>query len=99
MKRLLFALATAAGLLSTACGGGSSVQPPPPVGKYSMASLNGQYAFVTNGEVFTSGSNAPVPLARTGGFLADGSGNITGGMEDVHDDASPARGIASANGP
>ena len=48
MKRLLFALATAAGLLSTACGGGSSVQPPPPVGKYSMASLNGQYAFVTN---------------------------------------------------
>ena len=98
MKRLLFALATAAGLLSTACGGGSSVQPPPPVGKYSMASLNGQYAFVTNGEVFTSGSNAPVPLARTGVFIADGNGNITGGMEDVNADGTPSNAIVITNG-
>jgi len=90
MKRLLFALATAAGLLSTACGGGSSVQPPPPVGKYSMASLNG--------EVFTSGSNAPVPLARTGVFIADGNGNITGGMEDVNADGTPSNAIVITNG-
>jgi hypothetical protein len=98
MKRLHFALVTAAALLSGACGGGSSVQPPPPVGKYSMASLNGQYAFVTNGEVFTAGSGAPVPLARTGVFIADGKGNITGGIEDVNASGTPSNAIAITNG-
>jgi len=98
MKRLHFALVTAAALLSGACGGGSSVQPPPPVGKYSRASLNGQYAFVTNGEVFTAGSGAPVPLARTGVFIADGKGNITGGIEDVNASGTPSNAIAITNG-
>ena len=91
MKRLLIAFASAAALWTTACGGGgSNVQPPPPTGKYSAASLNGQYAFVTNGEVVSTGS--PVPLSRTGVFIADGMGGIKGGIEDVNSagQANPA---------
>ncbi len=45
--------------------------------------MNGQYAFVTNGESFTGGLSA-TPLARTGSFTADGMGNIKTGVEDVN---------------
>src|SRR4029077_57029 len=38
---------------------------------------------VTNGEVIKSLSSAS-PLARTGSFVADGQGHITGGIEDVN---------------
>lgn len=100
MKRLLFSLTSAAALLSAACsGGGSGVQPPPPVGKYSNASLNGQYAFVTSGEVFTGGFSAN-PLARVGSFTADGQGNITGGIEDINEvsvGVTPATVITGGN--
>ena len=85
MKRLLFALSMVAALWSVACNGGNSViGPPPPVGKYSLASLKGQYAFMTNGESFASGATTATPLGRTGSFTADGAGNITGGVEDVN---------------
>ena len=61
MKRLLITLSVAAALWSAACGSaGSSVQPPPPSGKYSLASLNGTYAFVTNGEVITGNTASPM---------------------------------------
>ena len=84
MKRLALGLAVAAAFWTAACsGGGAVVTPPPPTGKYSLASLNGQYAFVTNGEVFTGGLSA-TPLARTGSFLADGQGHITMGIEDTN---------------
>lgn len=83
MKRLLLAVSIVAALWSAACSGNGFVNPPPPVGNYSKASLNGQYAFVTNGESFTGGVSA-TPLARTGSFTADGTGNITGGVEDVN---------------
>src|SRR5256885_12634313 len=50
-------------------------------GNYSLASLNGTYAFVTSGEVITtsSNSNPATPFSRTGSFVANGSGTITGG--------------------
>jgi hypothetical protein len=84
MKRLLAAFSVVAALWSSACSSGNGiVNPPPPVGKYSLASLKGQYAFVTNGESFTGGLSA-TPLARTGSFTADGAGNISGGIEDVN---------------
>ena len=91
MKRLLLGLcATAAALWSAACSnGGSNVQPPPPPpGPFNLNSLNGTYAFVTNGEVFTGSSITP--LARVGSFTANGTGGITGGVEDVN-----SAGIAS----
>ena len=83
MKRLLFAFSVAAVLWSAACSGNGTVNPPPPVGKYSVASLNGQYAFATNGESFSGGVNA-TPLARVGSFTADGTGRILTGVEDVN---------------
>src|SRR5207245_7362355 len=84
MKRFRLALTAAAALWSAACGGGgSNVTPPPPTGNFSAASLSGQYAFVTSGEVFTPGSISATPLSRTGSFTADGQGHITGGVEDV----------------
>jgi hypothetical protein len=84
MKRLLLAFSVVAVLWSSACNGGNGiVNPPPPVGKYNLASLKGQYAFVTNGEVFAG--TVVNPLARVGSFTADGAGNITGGIEDVNE--------------
>jgi len=93
MKRLVLLLASVAALWTVACGsgGGSTVTPPPPAGKYSNASLNGQYAFATSGEVFAGG--VITPLARVGSFTADGQGHITGGVEDVNADGQ----ISNAN--
>jgi hypothetical protein len=87
MRRLLFALSVVAVLWSAACnGGGSTIQPPPPTGKYSVSSLNGTYAFTTSGEVCAGCNFVTVPaapLARVGSFIADGKGGITGGIYDV----------------
>jgi len=84
MRRLPLILAAAAALWSAACSGNGVVNPPPPAGKYTLASLKGQYVFVTNGEVFATGALNATPLARTGVFSADGMGRITGGVEDVN---------------
>jgi hypothetical protein len=84
MNRLLLGLCAAAALWTAACGGGSIVTPPPPVGKYNLASLKGQYAFVSDGEVFVNGATTATPLARTGVFMADGQGGIIGGVEDTN---------------
>jgi hypothetical protein len=84
MKRFLLGLGAAAALWSAACSSGSgTIPPPPPVGTFTLSSLSGTYAFVTNGEVFSNGAVTATPLARTGSFVADGKGGITGGVEDV----------------
>lgn len=94
-NRLLTAAVAAASLWAAACGGGgATIAPPPPAGKYSTASLNGTYAFVTNGEVITSGGTSATSFARTGSFIANGSGGITGGVYDVVN-----AGGASSSGP
>jgi hypothetical protein len=85
MKRLLIAAVAAAALWLAACsGGGGNTVLPPPAGNFSNTSLNGTYAFVTSGEVFTPGSLSAVPLSRVGSFVADGMGGITSGIEDVN---------------
>ena len=59
-------------------GGGSTPPPPPPVGGFTNSSLKGQYSFTMTGQ-------APDGFfARVGSFIADGAGNITGGVEDVN---------------
>ena len=84
MKRLLTAAVAAVALWATACTGGHpTIMPPPPTGNYSLASLNGTYAFVTSGEVITSGGTSATPFSRTGSFIANGSGGVTGGVYDV----------------
>src|SRR5215472_375708 len=87
MKRLTNLLLTpalaVAALWAAACSGsGSNVQPPPPTGKFGLASLNGTYAFTTSGEVFRGATVNP--MSRVGSFTADGKGGITGGIEDVN---------------
>jgi len=98
MKRLFFALTAAAALWTAACGGGggSNVQPPPPQGKYSLASLNGTYAFMTSGEVETAGGEAQ--MARVGSFVANGQGGILGGVEDVNIAGSPSGAVSITGG-
>jgi len=84
MKRLLTAAVAAAALLASACSPGHpAIMPPPPTGNYSLASLNGTYAFVTSGEAIASGGTSATPFSRTGSFIANGSGGITGGVYDV----------------
>lgn len=83
-NRLFTAAVAAASLWAASCGGGgATITPPPPMGKYGLASLNGTYAFVTSGEVITSGGTSATSFARTGSFIANGSGGITGGVYDV----------------
>jgi hypothetical protein len=83
-NRLLTAAVAATALWAAACTGGHpTIMPPPPTGNYSLASLNGTYAFVTSGEVITTSSNSATPFSRTGSFIANGSGSITGGAYDV----------------
>lgn len=53
------------------------------MGKYSTSSLNGTYAFVTSGEAIASGATSATQFSRTGSFIANGSGAITGGVYDV----------------
>jgi hypothetical protein len=91
MRRLLLGSALVAGSFAAACGGGGrTITPPPPpgpgpTGNYSLASLNGTYAFSMSG---TDNSIFGNPIARLGSFHADGQGNITMAIEDVNDSGS-----------
>ena len=91
MNRFLLASALLMGSLAAACGGGgttSTPTPPPgptPQGNFSMASLNGTYAFSMSG---TDNSKLGLSIARIGSFHADGQGNITMAIEDVNDGGS-----------
>ena len=71
--------------MAAACGGGGGVTPPPtpPSGPYSVASLNGTYAFLM------SGQDQGGFFTRAGSFTADGSGSITGGVQDLNSGIVP----------
>lgn len=90
VNRIFLAGSLALGLYSAACGGGNStVSPTPtptptPQGTYSLASLNGTYAFSMSGSDNTQG----LSISRIGSFHADGQGNITMAIEDVNDAGS-----------
>jgi len=66
--------------MAAACGGGGGVTPPPtpPSGPYSTSSLNGTYAFVM------SGQDGGGFFTRAGSFTANGSGAISGGVQDYN---------------
>src|SRR6266478_4762480 len=85
MNRLIFPAVAVLALLTVSCGGsGSSFPtPPPPTGNFSNASLKGTYAFSMSGT--DANANPGAFIARVGSFVADGSGNISMGMEDVFD--------------
>jgi len=88
MKRIFLAGSVALGLYAAACGGGNGAFTPTPTptpqGSYSVASLNGTYAFSMSGTDNTQG----LSISRIGSFHADGQGNITMAIEDVNDGGS-----------
>jgi hypothetical protein len=67
-------------VMAAACGGGGSTPAPPapPSGPYSIASLNGNFAFVL------SGQDGGGFFTRVGSFTANGTGTITGGVQDFN---------------
>jgi hypothetical protein len=84
IKRWVLLTAIVLASLTVACGGGRTVVggPPPPTGNFSNANLKGQYAFLMSGTEICSGLSSF--FTRAGSFTADGSGHITGGLEDVN---------------
>ena len=81
MKRLSLLLSVALASFAAACSsGGSGVQPPPPTGNFTLASLKGNYAFSMVGEDINGGF-----ITRVGSFIADGNGGITSAFEDLID--------------
>jgi len=91
LKQVVLAGSVALGLYAAACGGGNGTFTPTPTptptpqGSYSVASLNGTYAFSMSG---TDNSQQVLPISRIGSFHADGQGNITMAIEDVNDGGS-----------
>jgi hypothetical protein len=78
-KHFLVSLAAAITLITIAgCGGGNSVNFPPPQGSFTNANLNGPFAFSY------TGSDVGGFLAVAGSFVADGSGHITSGTQDIN---------------
>jgi hypothetical protein len=94
VKRLLALATIAIASYLSACGGGSTLAPPPPTGNFSNASLKGQYAFSMSGVDVVFGAY----LARVGSFVADGNGNITSALEDVNSLGAGTAGIVSFTG-
>jgi hypothetical protein len=85
INRLVLLVAVVLASLTGACGyGGTTVvlPPPTPTGNFSNANLNGQYAFSMSGTELCGGFSSF--FTRAGTFIADGSGHITGGLEDVN---------------
>jgi hypothetical protein len=89
MKRAALLLTLFVAAFSAACsGGGSSTLPPPPPLGFSNSSLKGQYAFSMSGQTLLDPNGTFI--ARIGTFVADGNGNITGGVELV---STPSGGL------
>jgi hypothetical protein len=84
IKRWVLLAAIVLASLTAACGGSRTPVggPPPPTGNFSNANLKGQYAFLMSGTEICSGLSSF--FTRAGSFTADGSGHITGGLEDVN---------------
>jgi hypothetical protein len=86
VKWLLLSGATLLAFISVGCSNGGNTivgpPPPPPTGNFSDGSLKGQYAFSMSGTELCAGFSSF--FTRAGSFTADGSGHITGGVEDVN---------------
>lgn len=100
----MFCATAAFAAFLAACGGSTGfIAPPPPTGGYTNANLKGQYAFSMVGvsaNCSVMGGSCGAYLARVGSFIADGNGNILGGLEDVLDlgSAQPATVLSLTGG-
>src|SRR3954466_15521118 len=90
-KHILVSLAAVITLITLAgCGGGNSINFPPPQGSFTNANLNGPFAFSY------TGSDAGGFLAVAGSFVADGAGHITSGTQDINSGAAVSTNVASS---
>ncbi len=82
MKHLTLALTLCVGMFAAACGGGSSstTTTTPTNAGFSNANLSGLFVYEMSGE----GQSGEL-IARVGSFMANGSGGITAGVEDLND--------------
>jgi hypothetical protein len=95
MKILALSLSLMSLSLLTACGSSSgTLNGGTGTGKYSNASLSGQYVYQLSGEDLNQGS---AQYREAGVFIADGKGNITGGSDDFSEGSSGA-GNSSVSG-
>jgi hypothetical protein len=82
MKKVFPALAFCSVCFFSACGSNSgSVTGFVPRGKFSNASLSGQYVYQISGLNFSVNPNGD-PYREAGVFVADGRGNLTSGIDD-----------------
>jgi hypothetical protein len=86
--RVVLLLALALCTVLASCGGGSSstqVTPPPPPPSVIPTSLNGTYVISYSGMDVNASTGGSSPFAMVGALIADGKGNITGGLIDLND--------------
>jgi hypothetical protein len=83
----LFFIAIALVILA-GCGGGGSINFPPPQGTFTNANLSGPFAFSY------IGSDAGGFLSAAGSFVADGAGHISSGIEDINSSSGVSPNIA-----
>src|SRR5438270_10177521 len=90
-KHILVSLAAVITLITLAgCGGGNSINFPPPQGSFTNANLNGPFAFSY------IGSDPGGFLAVAGSFVADGAGHITSGTQDINSGAAVSTNVAAS---
>ena len=88
-KHILVSLTAVVILITLAgCGGGNSINFPPPQGSFTNANLNGPFAFSY------TGSDAGGFLAVAGSFVADGAGHITSGTQDINSGSAVSPNVA-----
>jgi len=87
-KHFLVSLAAITLIAIAGCGGGGSINFPPPQGGFTNANLNGSFAFSY------IGSDAGGFLAVAGSFVADGAGHITSGTQDINSGAAVNTNVA-----
>src|SRR5271154_4443119 len=106
-KSVFLAVAMVAVWFSAACSSTTEKQTPGSTGSpqsgggFTNASLKGSYAYKLGGNYFNlSAGNGP--FERAGTFVADGKGNITGGMDDFDQgstlSSNPVQGIYAISG-
>lgn len=91
MAERCIAVASVVGLLlfAAACGGSGNNPLPPVNGNFSNASLSGQYTYSISGnQLLSNGSGSSAYYVESGVFTADGSGNITAGIDDFAQNGS-----------
>lgn len=78
VRAALFGVGLISLLAAIGCGSSGSVTLPHITGNFSNASLKGTYVYAIHGTSLATGE----PYREVGVFTADGSGNITAGIDD-----------------